>query len=487
MHFQFLILALALGPFEAATAAPLDSKQVAKLIDQLGSSQFKVREAATQALNALGEPALPSLRQAAQGQDPEIRHRAEILALQIQKRAELAQILEPKRVHLVLKDATISEAVADLAGKTGFPIRLEGAAKNRGITLDTGNTTFWEAFDHLCQEGGLVERVPPAVHGQEVRIWNARGGAAGQMVVVDRVSRMSGTPADDHLTLAPGTPRPYRTYYAGAVRIRALPPTDKAWGQGKDETVVIFEITPQPKLSWQGTTEVRIDKALDDQGQTLLPSLTNEASFAESVARKMGNGVVVVDSETGRTVTNSREYPVRLKRADKRSRVLKEVKGAVTAQVRTPPQVLVTVDNLLKATGQTIKGIEGTSIKVVEATRQTGNLQLKLHLEGPPDVVGFAANQRVMRRNRIVIRNGMIREAGAASEPTFTLVDEDGHNLSLQMNESNWHINGNHVVQEINAVCRHHINEGDPVKLVYSNRRTLTIEVPFTLKDVALP
>src|SRR5260370_28785059 len=167
------------------------------------------------------------------------------------------------------------------------------------------------------------------------------------MVVIDRARRRSGpTGADDHLTLVPSPDKPalLPTCYAGAVRIRAVSPAGKAWGQGKDETAVILEVTPEPKLSWQGTTEVRIDKAIDDQGQALFPSLTNEASYAESVARRVGNGVVVMDSETGRTVTSSREYPVRLKRADKASRMLKEVTGAVTAPVKAPPPVLVTVD-----------------------------------------------------------------------------------------------------------------------------------------------
>src|SRR5260370_26384354 len=228
MGIHILLMALAVGqPFEATASAPMNSAEVTKLISQLGSNQFKEREAATQALNVLGAPALTPLRQAAQAKDPEIRHRAEILAQQIQKRLETAQILEPKRVRLVLSDRPLSEAVAELAGKSGFPIQLEGAIKNRRITLDTGTTTFWEALDQFCRKASLVERAAPAVHGQEVRIWNARAGAPGQMVVIDRASRMSGPPgADDRLTLVPSRDKPplLPDRYDRPGRILAPPP-----------------------------------------------------------------------------------------------------------------------------------------------------------------------------------------------------------------------------------------------------------------------
>ncbi|HEV3119195.1 MAG TPA: hypothetical protein VGY58_19225, partial [Gemmataceae bacterium] len=59
--------------------------------------------------------------------------------------------------------------------------------------------------------------------------------------------------------------------------------------------------------------------------------------------------------------------------------------------------------------------------------------------------------------------------------------------LVLEENNSNWHINGNHVVHELQAVCRQGTKQVEALKLVYSNRRILTIEVPFTLKDVPLP
>src|SRR5262249_57165752 len=63
--------------FRRYVATPLDMEKVRLLIRQLGDDSFEVREKATQALIAIGEPAVPFLRQAAKSTDPEVVRRAE--------------------------------------------------------------------------------------------------------------------------------------------------------------------------------------------------------------------------------------------------------------------------------------------------------------------------------------------------------------------------------------------------------------------------
>ena len=58
-------------------AAPLDADKVRALIRQLGDGSFEIREKATQALIALGEPAAPFLQPAAKSTDLEVARRAE--------------------------------------------------------------------------------------------------------------------------------------------------------------------------------------------------------------------------------------------------------------------------------------------------------------------------------------------------------------------------------------------------------------------------
>jgi uncharacterized protein (TIGR03067 family) len=99
-----LILCIAAGLSLAAapgvprkTATP---EQIAQLIKQLGDDEFKKREAASKALEAIGEPALPALRKAiASSSDLEVRRRASELVrvfsrrlLAIAARKEIARL-----------------------------------------------------------------------------------------------------------------------------------------------------------------------------------------------------------------------------------------------------------------------------------------------------------------------------------------------------------------------------------------------------------
>jgi hypothetical protein len=53
-----------------------DQTEIHRLIQQLGSENFREREAASRSLAVIGEPAEPALRRAMRHNDPEIRHRA---------------------------------------------------------------------------------------------------------------------------------------------------------------------------------------------------------------------------------------------------------------------------------------------------------------------------------------------------------------------------------------------------------------------------
>src|SRR5438445_4015145 len=149
--------------------------RIAQLINQLGSKKFQERELAARELDAAGAVALESLKTAGRHPDPEISRRAECLAQRIEKRIETAQIVEAKCVHLSFRDTPLDEAVAEFARKTGFTIDLQSRPRDQRITLDTGETTFWQALDQFCKKAGLVEQTTthanPAAE-QAVRVLN---------------------------------------------------------------------------------------------------------------------------------------------------------------------------------------------------------------------------------------------------------------------------------------------------------------------------
>src|SRR5437660_1272196 len=76
------LVAVALALLPAEAAAPPDGAP--RLVEQLGSDEFAKREQATQALEAIGQAALPALRKAARSPDLEVRRRAEALLRKIE-------------------------------------------------------------------------------------------------------------------------------------------------------------------------------------------------------------------------------------------------------------------------------------------------------------------------------------------------------------------------------------------------------------------
>jgi hypothetical protein len=467
-------------------------ERVARLVAQLGSTKFKEREEATRALDALGASALASLRDAARGPDPEVRRRASTLVAQIQRREETAEVLRPRRVHLHYQNTPVSEAVADLARQSGYAIQLSDPAirlVDPRVSLDTGETTFWEAFDRFCKKVGLVEQAAALRNEHAVRQWAGANGAPAQALLAADPTFAALMPADAPLLLQGGEPPAVPTCYAGAVRIRALPAEGPLWTKAKDETLFLLEVAPQPKLLWQGVLDVRVDRAVDEQGRELAAVLGGTGDVAP-----VRNGVWLLDENGNRSAGGSRPLvPVRLRAADSASHRLKAVTGAVAAQVQMPPRPLITVGNVLKAVGQTAQGPDGETLTVVEAARQDdGRLKLRVRLEEAVRAT-MGINARVLRANRVVVRNGVLlrgglmRDGGSGAAESLALFDARGNSLAQSRRTVEPALNGNRVSQDMTLHYIVPATTAEPMKLVYSARRTLVVEVPFTLQDVPLP
>src|SRR4051812_11781249 len=73
---RLLALSLLLPLLAAAPPAGPSRAEVARLITQLGDDDFDTREAATERLKEIGEPALDALHEATTSDDLEVRRRA---------------------------------------------------------------------------------------------------------------------------------------------------------------------------------------------------------------------------------------------------------------------------------------------------------------------------------------------------------------------------------------------------------------------------
>jgi len=616
MRIHHLPLALLLGlsvligrPGLAAEPAPekkIDGRQIAKLVEQLGSGQFDDRERASQALDEIGLPALEALKKAAQNDDPEVRRRAEELVVKIEKRTQSARLLTAKRVHLVYKDTPLAEAVADFRKQSGYDLVLtnaEAKLKDRTITLDTGDVTFWQAMELFCQKAGLVAGVsdvvpqpklplnakpavggpapipplpipanvppqnplqpkeqpkatvkpaeapqapPPAPPGQGAR---PAQQAAAQVAV--QIVAQPGAPGalpgmaqpgqgSIQIVLKPGKQDPVPTDTATAVRVRALRPAGVAGPLVDGELRVILQATPEPRLRWGQLISVNVDKAVDDQNQSLTQLVDGNAGA------NVGFGGVGI----GRMMpmgNPDQELTLRLKQGEKPAKLLKELTGTLSAQLLSAPQPLITADNILKAAGKTFKGAEGGFLKINEVTRDAnGQVKVRFEMEAPPNAGngnalgnGWGGAIQIVPARRAIVPlppranpaplpgtlpvpqpeqvkpKGMlgaqvvqpaqpvqpgqplrIQAQIAVAGPVFigrgfggldgvTLLDDKGNTIPQVGMSTSMRLNGN--VRQIEYVLTFKPQGGqEPEKLVYSSSKSFNVEIPFSLKDVPL-
>jgi hypothetical protein len=482
-------------PAVSSSQTPKEDELVARLIGQLGSPRFTEREEAGRALDGLGPVALEALRRAADDRDPEVARRAAGLIRKIEKRQESARMLAPQRVRLLYADTPLAEAVEDLAKKTGFSIKLEPnkalLLADRTITLDTGEVTFWEAWELFCAAAGVTERLPappagnpaPQTYGTSVVIINGN-----MRITSSDVTRPESSEKEETLSLVHGKPRNLPTDRQGALRLTALPPETILVGQQKVDGEILFglEATLEPRLKWLRALGLRVGRAVDDQGQSLTPRLV---SFAK-LASQRGNPSMFVNGvpyypDDAPPETNPRHLPIRLQRGEKPSRLLKELSGTLIALVQGPLEPLATIDNVFESAGQTVQGAGGSTVKVVEANRPEGEeLRLRVYVDSPPrglDDGSFIPSTMVMVVNGRRIGNDTEEPL---SGPNFALFDQKGRRLPTLRAQMTGKRSG--AAREYELIYQ--VEEGaEPRRFVFIGRRTAVVEVPFALHDVPLP
>src|SRR5262249_35365518 len=149
------------------------------------------------------------------------------------------------------------------------------------------------------------------------------------------------------------------------------------------------QVAPELTMAWQGLTGVRIDKAVDEHGRSLREAVVLEPPSSPDtvVAGRRAGQRINLRFQSTYAIGSPREVVVHLEQGDRPVKQLKELNGFVAAQVQTAPEAIFTVDNILKAAGQSHKGDGGGKMTVVEITREDGGaVTLQVEIELPPDV-----------------------------------------------------------------------------------------------------
>ena len=132
--FAGLLLVL---PFVPAVADDPDDKEIARLVKQLGSSDFRIREAATKRLTEIGEPALDPLRNVTT--PLESRRRAE----------QIVAVLDKKYYGEPLR----------LTGHTSHVWSVSVSADGKRVLTSSTDKTLRPRGQSLHRGGGMVQCV----------------------------------------------------------------------------------------------------------------------------------------------------------------------------------------------------------------------------------------------------------------------------------------------------------------------------------------
>jgi hypothetical protein len=143
----------------------------AALAETLGASAPAERDRAAGALEEVGLAALPALRAARTGNDPELARRIGALIDEIGRQ----RLLRPTIVTLDLDDQPLDDAVAALRRESGVALTLMPGAdprwRERHVTLHAPKGIgFWEALDRISAAGGVRLDAFPQPSGPTFRL-----------------------------------------------------------------------------------------------------------------------------------------------------------------------------------------------------------------------------------------------------------------------------------------------------------------------------
>jgi hypothetical protein len=153
MRKNILAILLSAGPAFAQVPA-----EIARSIANLGSPDFRIREAASDKLCALGAPALQPLQDSLVTGNPEGNRRAELLMAQIRQRLSDEAAIAPKIVSIKMSNAKLSDIFDELRKQTTYEFRLNGDSTllSKEVSFDTGGKVpLWAAMAKLCEIAGL--------------------------------------------------------------------------------------------------------------------------------------------------------------------------------------------------------------------------------------------------------------------------------------------------------------------------------------------
>jgi hypothetical protein len=431
-----------------------NNKPVAKLIEELGDKDFKVRESAARAIDALGAEALPELRKAVDHPDVEIRRRVAKWIPQL----ELAAFVAPKRVTLNITNQSLEKAINELTRQTGYTIVLPPNADNsKPCTFRCDHLPFWEALDRICQDGKLAIldawSVPNGVTltpNDGVRPPVAYHGAF--RLTVERIEYRKETAE-------------YRTIILGPVGEEAERKDAKS--AATENVYIQVGIRVEPRLRiFSMIEEPFVSQAIDNEDHSLPAEKNDQDSLFRRGPRWMGNfDVNLISTETIR---------LSLRPSKEQVRTLKLLRGTLPVTLEKEKKTIVVSDNLEKARGKSVK-VDGATIQIDSFIAKPEQNRYSLAWTVAETNRDAAATPRAM--------------PFLPCDREFELQDSQGNRFEQQSGGS---AGGGEGIAEYHYIFAPSgvgkaVPLGPPTKLVMVKTVPLVYHIPFEFKDLRLP
>lgn len=420
-----------LFPQEVSAAVAVrrtDPKDVERLLLLMSDPRFPIRTQALIGLEKMGPSILPQLRAALpKTTDPEVRRQLESIIPKLEQQVAL----EPTRITLDIKDATLTKAAQAIGKQSGYKIEMYshgGIDPNQQlVSMNLQNATLWEAISKLCEAGNYTLQEH---YGPDMRV----------------------------IRLVPGDHYPGTLHLSGAFRVmlrsfyhnRQLDFSNGRNGgaaelRRTDNLMVMFTISAEPKMPLLGAGQPVITEALDDQGQSLRPPPQGRQGIQHYGYRSYMHQT---QAQLGISANGKR---------------LKVLKGTIPVTVVAAQRPLITIDKLQEVKNKTFK--EGTTTIHIESVSHAGSqthIRMNITESSKAGTQDYTWSQTLMQR--------------------IEVMDEKGNklpNYGGSLNGGANTLNGTFTFGDGNG--------GKGVKLILYDWATVTHNVPFEFQDIPLP
>jgi hypothetical protein len=424
------------GPKPEVKEAPINPK-IVKLIDQLGDDDYRKRDAAYKALEALGAKAIPALRKAKDHADAEVCRRVGMLLPKL----EHAVMVAPKRVTINMTKKPLKQIFDELTKQTGYKFQSWGGDDKLTFDLKCDNAPFWEAFDRLCQAAGLV--LQPS-YGDEYLRLNQQASYV-PYIKHDGAFRLVASNFNQNKT----------------IDLSTLP--KNGGGAHRSESLTFnFSIFSEPRLPLMGVGEPKIITAVDNEGRSMIPpAQENDGGFGFPGGGRRFGGFYGYKSYFQQT-------SLYLRRPAESSKSVKLLKGTVPLTLLADQKARVVTDTILKAKGKKVT-LGKTTFDIQDVT-VTPNKQYQIRMSITEDNKDNPNDYTWM--NSLYSR--------------LHLQDDKGN--QFQVYSSSWGNSGpNHAQLTFTYGPPPVAKAGPPTKLIYDVWTLVPHVVKFEFKDLPLP